>query len=136
MWITYDIDFIPATRRPPAVMRAVRPIWIDVQNGQAYPVFDALRGDGTDGQYTYPDEAPARRRARRTPGWPTVTACSCQAPVTSTRAACARTDVVRSTGAGRSAHLFRSEARVLRAGRRGLVGRGDDGHRPTTGASR
>ena len=38
-------------------MKAVRPIWMDVQNGSLYPVFDVLKGTGADGTFTYPDDA-------------------------------------------------------------------------------
>jgi len=54
--ITYDITFIPAknNKKPPT---SVIPIWMDVQNGSVYPVFDVHRGSGTNGQFTYPDPA-------------------------------------------------------------------------------
>lgn len=57
VWITYDIDFLPATAAAAKGIRAARPVWLDVQNGSAYPVFDALKGSGTDGRFTYPDQA-------------------------------------------------------------------------------
>ena len=53
--ITYDITFIPAAKTKP--LTEVIPIWMDVQNGSIYPVFDVHRGSGTNGQYTYPDPA-------------------------------------------------------------------------------
>ena len=46
--VTYDLDFVPATA---GRLRSVRPIWMDVQNGSAYPVFDAVRGSGFAGKY-------------------------------------------------------------------------------------
>ena len=46
-------------------MKDVHPIWMDVQNGKLYPVFDVLKGTGTDGKYTYPDEATERVRRRQ-----------------------------------------------------------------------
>ena len=55
--ITYDIDFIPATEPAAATMKAARPAWMDVQNGETYPVFDVIKGEGTGGRYTYPDDA-------------------------------------------------------------------------------
>ena len=58
VWITYDIDFIPSTDPAAATIVTARPIWTDVQNGSIYPVFDVIKGDGTDGVYTYPDDAP------------------------------------------------------------------------------
>ncbi|HEY1282720.1 MAG TPA: hypothetical protein VGF22_23770 [Acidimicrobiales bacterium] len=57
VWITYDLDFLPATAPAAKDIRAARPIWMDVQNGSGYPVFDVIKGTGTDGTYTYPDQA-------------------------------------------------------------------------------
>ncbi len=57
VWITYDIDFLPATAAAAKTMRPARPVWLDVQNGSTYPVFDALKGSGTNGRFTYPDQA-------------------------------------------------------------------------------
>jgi plastocyanin len=49
-------------------MRPVRPIWLDVMNGQAYPVFDVHRGaGGAAGRWTFPNgarDAYGRGRAR------------------------------------------------------------------------
>src|SRR5436853_390497 len=62
--ITYDIPFIPAQNAKP--LTPVIPIWMDVQNGSVYPVFDVHRGSGTNGKFTYPDPAhnpyPGRRK--------------------------------------------------------------------------
>ena len=52
--VTYDLDFVPATA---GKLRSVRPLWMDVQNGSGYPVFDALAGTGVAGRYTYPSMA-------------------------------------------------------------------------------
>ena len=57
MWITYDIDFIPATAPAAKHIQPVRPIWMDVQNGETYPVFNVPKGGGHNGEYTYPDDA-------------------------------------------------------------------------------
>ena len=57
VWITYDIDFIPATAAAAVGITAARPIWTDVQNGSVYPVFDVIKDSGTNGAYTYPDDA-------------------------------------------------------------------------------
>jgi plastocyanin len=56
VWVQYDVDWVPAASARGRAMRPARPVWIDVQNGKAYPVFDALRGQGGDGRLTYPDE--------------------------------------------------------------------------------
>jgi plastocyanin len=57
VWITYDLDFIAADSPAAANIQAARPIWMDVQNGSVYPVFDAVKGTGQDGRYEYPDDA-------------------------------------------------------------------------------
>jgi plastocyanin len=57
VWATYDVDFIPADSPAAKNIKAARPIWMDVQNGSVYPVFDVIRGSGNDGRYTYPDDA-------------------------------------------------------------------------------
>ncbi len=57
VWITYDIDFIPADSPAAVGIQAARPIWTDVENGGIYPVFDVLKGSGHDGKYTFPDDA-------------------------------------------------------------------------------
>ncbi len=57
VWITYDIDLIPATSPMATNLKPAIPIWMDVQNGSGYPVFNALKGHGKDGQFTYPDDA-------------------------------------------------------------------------------
>jgi hypothetical protein len=58
VWITYDVDFVPARTELGRELRPVRPVWMDVRNGEAYPVFDVHRGSGgADRRFTYPDEA-------------------------------------------------------------------------------
>lgn len=57
VWITYDIDFIPATSPAAKRIQPARPIWMDVQNGEVYPVFNIPKGSGHNGEYTYPDDA-------------------------------------------------------------------------------
>jgi plastocyanin len=61
VWVTYDVDYVPATVAAGRI-KPVRPVWMDVQNGSAYPVFDVLRGSGTSGRFTYPDDNPAAPR--------------------------------------------------------------------------
>jgi plastocyanin len=62
VYITYDVDFVPTSSPKAATMKDVHPIWLDVQNGKIYPVFDVLKGCGTDGKYTYPDDDPSAPR--------------------------------------------------------------------------
>src|SRR5205085_10365508 len=56
VWITYDVDFVPASSALGKTMIPVHPVWMDVQNCSAYPVFDVHRGTGTDGRIVYPDD--------------------------------------------------------------------------------
>ena len=57
--IQYTIDFIPDSSPAAAGITGVRPIWMDVQNGSGYPVFDVhRRSGGKDGKFTYPRDAP------------------------------------------------------------------------------
>jgi plastocyanin len=57
VWITYNVDFVPASSAAGKQLKPARPIWMDVQNGSIYPVFDVIPGSGHNGTYTYPDEA-------------------------------------------------------------------------------
>lgn len=57
VWITYTIDWVPAASQLGRRTIAARPLWLDVQNGKAYPVFDVHRWEGgLDRRLTYPDE--------------------------------------------------------------------------------
>jgi hypothetical protein len=62
VWITYDVDYVPASAPLARHMIPVTPVWMDVLNGEAYPVFDVHRGTGHHGRFTYPDDAPTARR--------------------------------------------------------------------------
>jgi hypothetical protein len=57
VYMTYEIDFIPASSPAAKNIRPVRPIWMDVMNGQLYPVFNVKKGAGRGGKYTFPDDA-------------------------------------------------------------------------------
>jgi len=57
VWLTYDVDYVPASSALGRQMKPARPIWMDVQDGKAYPVFDVHRGSGANGAYTYPEDA-------------------------------------------------------------------------------
>jgi len=64
VYITYDLDFIPAGSPAAEGIRDVSTVWLDVVGG-IYPVFDVHKGaGGRDRRYTYPDEAPAAERGR------------------------------------------------------------------------
>jgi hypothetical protein len=55
--ITYDIDFVPDSAPAAKSLIQVHPLWLDVSGLRAYPVFDALKGEGTKGRFTFPDQA-------------------------------------------------------------------------------
>jgi hypothetical protein len=57
VYITYDIDFVPATDPLAATITPIHPLWMDVQDHHIYPVFDVKRFSGHNGRFTYPDMA-------------------------------------------------------------------------------
>ena len=57
VYITYDIDFVPATAPAAAHITPVHPIWMDVEDHHLYPVFNVYRHSGKDGRFTFPDMA-------------------------------------------------------------------------------
>ena len=58
VYLTYEIDFIPASSPLAKGIHEVETRWLDVQGGNAYPVFDVHRGSGRDGRFTYPNDVP------------------------------------------------------------------------------
>ena len=58
VYITYDIDFVPYTSPAAKTLHPVQTLWVDVEGGKAYPVFDALRRLGHAGQFTFPTDSP------------------------------------------------------------------------------
>lgn len=68
VWITYEIDWVPANTVLGRTTEPARPLWLDVENGKAYPVFDVKRFSGVNGRTTYPDDtrpAPYPKGERR-----------------------------------------------------------------------
>ena len=67
VYMVYEIDFIPDTSPAARGIRPVTPLWLDVENGSSYPVFDVKKGSGSRGRYTYPTDAkdPYAGRGRR-----------------------------------------------------------------------
>jgi len=57
VWVTWDMDFVPESSPAAKHIHAVDTEWIDAMNGRVYPVFDALQGTGTNGRFTFPDQA-------------------------------------------------------------------------------
>ena len=59
LYATYTIDFIPATDPAAAGIKEIKPIWMDVERGSGYPVFDSYRDEGgADGEFVYPQDRP------------------------------------------------------------------------------
>ena len=63
VYITWDIDFVPDSAPGAQGMTELHPLWMDVAGIKTYPVFNALRGWGTNGRYTFPDDAKGAQRA-------------------------------------------------------------------------
>jgi hypothetical protein len=57
VYVTYDMDFVPATSPLAADITPIHPIWMDVEDHHIYPVFDVHRGSGRNGKFTFPDMA-------------------------------------------------------------------------------
>jgi hypothetical protein len=57
VYLTYTLWFIPDSAPEARDIKQMRTQWMDVEGVKPYPVFDALRGQGTDGRFTYPDQA-------------------------------------------------------------------------------
>jgi hypothetical protein len=68
VYITYDMDFVPATAPAAQTMIPVHTQWMDVVGG-GYPVFDAIKGTGhgpkTARRFTFPDDAPDAIEAKQ-----------------------------------------------------------------------
>jgi plastocyanin len=66
VYLTYDIDFVPADSPAAKELSEVEPLWLDVSGIKPYPVFDVKRGwGGSDGKYTFPDEAALAAERRK-----------------------------------------------------------------------
>ena len=142
VYMDLQIDFIPKNSPAARGIKPVRPIWMDVQNGQIYPVFNVRKGSGEKGQLHLP-ERPAgglprrqqaqrvdrrpRRRARRDRG-PPAPRRPAHRPVDAppgrrvAKPACAskssskarrRCKARAPRGYGSNAHLFRSDAKYF-----------------------
>jgi plastocyanin len=57
VYVVWRIDFVPDTAPAAPNLRTVRTQWMDVAGTKIYPVFNALRGMGAAGRYTFPDQA-------------------------------------------------------------------------------
>jgi hypothetical protein len=63
VYLTYTLYFIPDTAPEAANIKAIDTQWMDVQGIKPYPVFNALKGSGTNSRFTYPDQAPNAYRS-------------------------------------------------------------------------
>jgi plastocyanin len=60
--ITYDIDFVPDGTASAQQIVPAHPLWMDVAGVSAYPVFNAIKGEGRRGKFTFPDQARASQQ--------------------------------------------------------------------------
>ncbi len=75
VYVVWRVDFVPDTAPGAASIRRVNTRWMDVAgpvppqgtSSPIYPVFDALRGMGNDGRYTFPDQATGAARNYKGP---------------------------------------------------------------------
>ena len=77
VYMTYQIDFAPKGSAAARGILPARPVWMDVERGKSYPVFNVRKGSGRHGRFTYPDQAKNPYGAGRsgTSGWSTGRAC-------------------------------------------------------------
>jgi plastocyanin len=57
VYITYTLYFIPDTAPEAAGIHEIKTSWMDVEGVKPYPVFNALKGSGKNGKFTFPDDA-------------------------------------------------------------------------------
>ena len=57
VYITYDMEFIPATSPLASTITPVHPIWMDVEDDHIYPVFNVKQGSGKNGKFMFPEMA-------------------------------------------------------------------------------
>ena len=57
VYMVYEVDFVPKGSIAARGIRPARPIWMDVQSGNLYPVFNVRKGSGRNGRFTYPRDA-------------------------------------------------------------------------------
>ena len=84
VYMVYEIDFIPKTSPHAAGITPVHPVWMDVERGSGYPVFDVEKGAGRRGATPTPTTTrrPTAVGPPRTSGRPTAAECWWPPPVT------------------------------------------------------
>ena len=114
MSITYDIDFVPDSSATAQKLTEAHPLWMDVSGISAYPVFDALKGQGRRGKFTFPDQASASQQDDV--GWAHEYVARRDMTLLNTAGHLhpggLRTDL-KVTRGGRTKELFRSEAKYF-----------------------
>lgn len=109
--VTYDLDFIPAGSEGAQRIKAARPIWMDVENGHVYPVFDVLKGTGAGGVFTFPDQASNPYGGRPLNEWTVDRDSVLLATAGHLHPGGLYTDLyLKRPGVGDKAHVFRSDA--------------------------
>jgi plastocyanin len=63
VYLTYAIDFVPDTEAASQSITPIHPLWLDVSGLKPYPVFDAFKGQGKRGRFTFPDQASKAQQA-------------------------------------------------------------------------
>ena len=58
VFLTWDVDVIKEGSATAKRTRPAATIFMDVRSPEAYPVFDVLKGAGTQGKFQYPNQAP------------------------------------------------------------------------------
>jgi hypothetical protein len=57
VYMVYQVDFAPKGSPAARGIRPVHPVWMDVERGKPYPVFNVRKGSGHKGRFTYPNDA-------------------------------------------------------------------------------
>jgi len=57
VYLTWTVDWVPLAAAQTANIKEAKINWMDVAGITAYPVFDVLKGSGSGGRYTFPDQA-------------------------------------------------------------------------------
>lgn len=109
VYVTYEVDFIPASSPAAQGIRRVQTVWMDVMGLMAYPVFDVRRNAG-GGRYTYPDES--RQRGYTRNRWRVERDGALVSTVGHLHPGGLWTDL-ELTRNGRTVRLFRSEAKYF-----------------------
>lgn len=65
VYIVWTLDYVPLSSPAAASLKPVETRWMGVAKNRFYPVFDALRGEGRGGKFTFPDQASGAKRALR-----------------------------------------------------------------------